>query len=166
MWFLFWLFTNVANASPIGPALGGISLGSSLPSGFNRTIGEDGTYTSNRWQKPGSIGGISGIFQVMTCRGLVYEISFFSSNSNPRLDHSTWANVLKEKGFKIKNSFYTVYSGAEATNSYDYCWNKENYPEVCYTAWTNGTRQISLYRSDDGSAGLFEEYDKTCTEGI
>ena len=168
MWFLTWLFMSVANASPAGPALGGITLGSSLPSGFTKAIGEDGEYTSNVWLKRGAIGGISGIYQVDTCRGLVYEISFFSSGTNPRMDHSVWSDVLTEKGFKIKETgLYSAFGHSGQTPiTYNYCWEKTNYPDVCYTRWTNGTREITLYRSDEGRAGLFETYDKTCTEGI
>jgi hypothetical protein len=149
--FIFSLLMAIANASPAGPALGGISLGSPLPSGFIRAE-INGIPTTNTWIKLGTVGGMEGKFQVETCNGVVQDISFFPLVTTG-LEHELWSYTLGKAGFT-------------SPLSYNWCTEKEGY--LCETFWKNEpkNRTILMRWSDDGTPSLTEWYDKTCTEGI
>jgi hypothetical protein len=151
MWFLTWLFMSVANASPAGPALGGITLGSSLPSGFMRAE-INGVPTANTWIKIGTVGGMEGKFQVETCRGIVQDICFYPLVTTG-VEHQLWSYTLRDAGFT-------------SIVPYNWCTEKEGY--MCQTIWRNQTknRLIIMSWTDDGTPSLSETYDKPCTQGI
>lgn len=148
---IFSLLMAVANASPAGPALGGISLGSPLPSGFIRTE-INGIPTTNTWVKLGTVGGMEGKFQVETCNGVVQDISFYPLVTTG-LEHELWSYTLEKAGFT-------------SPLSYNWCTEKEGY--MCKTFWKipSKNRTILMMWSDAGKPSLTEWYDKPCTEGI
>jgi hypothetical protein len=149
--FILYLLMVIANASPAGPALGGISLGSPLPSGFIR--GEaNGIAVTNTWIKLGTVGGIEGKFQVGTCHGVVQDITFYPLMTTG-VEHQVWSYTLEKAGFT-------------SPLPYDWCTEKEGY--MCKTWWKNQSknRTILMMWMDDGMPALSETYDKTCTEGI
>ena len=149
--FIFSLLMAIANASPAGPALGGISLGSPLPSGFIRAE-INGIPTTNTWIKLGTVGGMEGKFQVEICKGIVQDISFYPLVTTG-VEHQLWSFTLKEAGFT-------------SVVPYNWCTEKKDY--MCQTIWRNQTKNRSIIMSwaDDGTPSLSEWYDKSCTQGI
>lgn len=148
---IFSLLMAIANASPAGPALGGISLGSPLPSGFVR--GEtNGITVTNTWVKLGTVAGIEGKFQVETCNGVVQDITFYPIMFTG-VEHQIWSYALEKTGFT-------------SPLSYNWCTEEEGY--MCKTFWKNPSknRTILMMWMDDHMPALNEWYDKPCTEGI
>lgn len=155
--FIFSLLMTIANASPAGPALGGVSLGSPLPSGWFRAVDSNGQTLTNTWIRDGAVGTVVGAmpgkFQAETCKGLVQSISFYPISGYEKYAHKSWSYTLMEAGFI-------------STLPYNWCTDKEGY--MCQTFWTNESknRTIHMMWTDDGTPSLTEWLDKSCTEGI
>lgn len=153
MWFLMWLFTSIANASPTGTvAIGGITLGAPLPSGFQHLVDSNGIPTKNGWYKMSAIGGIHGRLEVQVCNGVVHQVHFGALPESSSEAHMVWADALSTAGFT-------------SPVPYNHCTTKEGY--LCQTWWTNSkNRKVLMMWFDDGTPSLSEFLDKTCTEGI
>lgn len=145
----FTTFTFVAQASPPGPALGGLVFGAPLPSGFEHTITDIYTNT-NSWCKFTSLAGVPGRLDVTTCKGNVQDVVFWATTNeydqnifHKSLEAAKWELALGDKNCEMGS--------------------------VCFSTWKKGTRNISVYKIEVNGEihpALYEFSDVPCTEGL
>jgi len=150
---MFLLLIANSFSSPPGPSLGGVKLGSPLPSGFSSILSSFGTPVKNEWCRQDSIGGIPGRLDVTVCNGVVHSITFGANDVSAGTAHMIWATALKASGF-------------ESPVPYNYCTDETGF--MCSTFWKNQSngRTIHMMWYDDGTPTLTESLDGPCLEGI
>lgn len=145
----FAMFAFVAQASPPGPALGGLVFGAPLPSGFEHTTTDIYTNT-NSWCKFTSLAGVPGRLDVTTCKGNVQDIVFWATSNeydqtifHKSLDAAKWELVTGERDCVLGS--------------------------VCYSFWRKDTRYILVGMAEVNGVmhpAIFESSNVPCIEGL